>query len=194
LTYPKTASLSSTTLTSAISPISWSWTSPTTSSRYLLEVYDGSASSLPPALINLQTFFRGVGNCTKLKTISISLSLARLVCAVLCCAVCNVDVDVECITLCLTRTSCLQQSTRETTSRYRVLLLAIPFTSTLFPFLGKCSPDLDFTEVGWIDKSIRKLDFAHNQIVELPGELCFCTPSLELKLDGNPTKVCCDQL
>lgn len=41
-------------------------------------------------------------------------------------------------------------------------------------------------ELGWLDASIRKLNFAYNQLQVLPGEICFLTLSLELDLNFNP--------
>jgi hypothetical protein len=44
-------------------------------------------------------------------------------------------------------------------------------------------------EIGYLDASMRKLNFANNRLVDVPGELCFLTPSLDLNLQNNQLKV-----
>ena len=56
-----------------------------------------------------------------------------------------------------------------------------PPLATLCTFLTK-----HCVEIGWLDASIRKLNFSYNQLTVLPGEICFLTLSLELDLNFNP--------
>lgn len=44
-------------------------------------------------------------------------------------------------------------------------------------------------EVGWLDKSMRKLLAGNNRLPGIPGELSFLNPAIELDLGNNPFKV-----
>lgn len=41
-------------------------------------------------------------------------------------------------------------------------------------------------QIGWLDKSLRKLILSFNQIVTLPGDFTFLNPALRLELEQNP--------
>ncbi len=41
-------------------------------------------------------------------------------------------------------------------------------------------------QIGWLDKSLRKLILSFNQIAMLPGDFTFLNPALRLELEQNP--------
>lgn len=45
-------------------------------------------------------------------------------------------------------------------------------------------------ELGFVERSLRKLSIAQNQLEIVPGEFCLFVDSIDLDLSKNPLKVC----